>query len=178
MSFLNSFLGSLKKLAIFVLIAAIAIPLRYGSVNPQYLSLRFLHSVLTLKNSLLSDTARPTLSAGYRAFENILRMKPIVEQDPLVDPIIMIKKLRANSVMGIIIPKPSQCQVNKEIFQHDGHSLDTYWVNYHTRKFQRKSDKILLYFHGGGYIASDVHSELFGIFKPIISFFFHMLQWI
>jgi hypothetical protein len=79
MSFLNSLFEILKKLAIFVLIVAIAIPLRYGSTNRQYLSFRLLYSMLSVKHSLLPDRARPTLSADYRAFENILQMKPIVE---------------------------------------------------------------------------------------------------
>jgi acetyl esterase/lipase len=165
MSFLSNFCGLLKKLAIFVLIVAIAIPLRYGSIDGQYLSIRLLHSMLSVKHFLLPDSARPTLSADYRAFENILRIKPMVEQDPLADSMTIVKNLRSSFTMANVIPKPSRCQVNKEIFQHDGHSVDTYWIDYPTRKFQPKFDRLILYFHGGGYMLGDIHSELFSIFR-------------
>jgi acetyl esterase/lipase len=151
--------GLLKKLALFIIIVAIAIPLRYGSTNRQYLQLRLLHSILSLKYSLVPDPARPTLSADYRAFENILRMKPIAEQDPLEDPTIIVQKIRSTFNMGTIIPKPSQCQIHKEVFEHDGHLVDTYWVDYPTRKFQPKFDKLLIYLHGGAYMLGDIHSE-------------------
>lgn len=161
MSLFNTFLGLLKKFLLFVLILAIAIPLRYGSTDRQYLTFRLLHSVLSIKNGFLPDSARPTLSADYRAFEDMLRMKPIAEQDPLADPIIFVKNIRSSFTMGSIFPKPSQCQINNEIFEYDGHSVQTYWVDNPTRKFQGKSDKLLLYFHGGGYILGDIHSKLF-----------------
>jgi len=89
MPFLNAFFGFLKKLILFVLIMAIAIPLRYGSTNHQYLQVRLLHSILSLKHSFVRDEARPTLSADYRAFENILRMRPMVKIDPTADPSIL-----------------------------------------------------------------------------------------
>jgi acetyl esterase/lipase len=81
----------------------------------------------------------------------------------------MIKNLRSSFIFGTIIPKPSQCQINKEIFQHGGHSIDTYWIDYPTRKFLKHSDKLILYLHGGGYMFGDIHSELFDIFRKKIS---------
>jgi acetyl esterase/lipase len=92
-------------------------------------------------------------------------MKPISKLDQLTDPVILVKNLRSKFVMNTIIPKPSQCQINKEIFEYDGHSVDTYWIDYPTRKFQTKSDKLLLYFHGGAYLVGDIHSKLFGILR-------------
>jgi hypothetical protein len=71
-SFLRAFFGILKRLPIFALILAIAISIRYGSTNREYLGVRLLHSILSFKHCLLSDRARPTLSADYRAFESIL----------------------------------------------------------------------------------------------------------
>ncbi|CAF4488691.1 unnamed protein product [Rotaria sp. Silwood2] len=159
MAFFNAFVSFLKKLVLFILIVAVVIPLLYGSTNPRYLTLRLLHSVLTLKHSLLSDQARPTLSAEYRAFENVLRMKPLIKHDALADPIIRVKDLRSTFSTNSIIPKPSQCQINKEVFVHDGHSVDTYWINYPPRKLQKDSDKLLLYFHGGGYVSGDIQSH-------------------
>jgi hypothetical protein len=41
-----TFFGFLKKLALFVVIVAIAIPVRYGSTNPIYILLHVLHSGL------------------------------------------------------------------------------------------------------------------------------------
>jgi hypothetical protein len=40
MLFLNTFFGFLKKSVLFILIVAIAIPLRYGSTDPKYLCVR------------------------------------------------------------------------------------------------------------------------------------------
>jgi acetyl esterase/lipase len=152
-----SLVGFFKKLFFFVLFVAIAIPLRYGSTNPTYLLIRFLHSTLSLKHSLIADPARPTLSADYRAFENIFRLRPVPKPDPLADPLPIVKKIRPKFLIGAMIPKPSQCEVNKEIFEHDGHKVDAYWVDLRRQNVQKDSDKILLYFHGGGYILGDIN---------------------
>jgi acetyl esterase/lipase len=163
MSLINTSVASFKKLLLFILIVAVAIPLWYGSTNRQYLQLRLFHSALSLKHSLLSDAARPTLSADYRAFEEILRMKPIAERDPTADILTIIKEFRKNFAMGTLIPKPSQCQISKEVFKHEGHSVDTYWIDYSPRKFNKNSDKLIIYLHGGGYMMGDIDGELFDV---------------
>ncbi|CAF1552849.1 unnamed protein product, partial [Adineta steineri] len=38
----------------------------------------------------MSDTTRPTLSAEYRAFENLIRIRPIPQYDPLADAITLL----------------------------------------------------------------------------------------
>jgi acetyl esterase/lipase len=162
---LYGFFGFLKKLAAIVLILAIAIPLRYGSTNRHYLSLRLLHSALSLKHFIISDSVRPTLSADYRAFEDILRMKPLVKRNPSEDPLTLVKRIRSFSKMSNLIPKPSHCQITKEVFEHDSHTVDTYWIDNHQRKFQRHADHIILYFHGGGYLLGDIDGKLFNIIK-------------
>lgn len=138
---------------------AIVIPLRYGSINRRYLQLHLLHSILSLKHSLVSDVDRPTLSVDYRAFENLVRMRPREERDPLDDPISIAKDCRSGFTMGTIIPKPSECQINKEVFEHDGHTVDAYWVHYSKTKLEKNSDILLLYLHGGGYIIGDIYGE-------------------
>ena len=175
-----TFLAFLKKLVGFVLIVAIAIPLRYGSINPQYLIFRILHSGFSLKHSIIPDSARPTLSADYRAFEDILRMKPIAKQDLSVDPMTVVKQIRSSFSMDTLVPKPPLCQVKKEIFEYDGHSVHTSWVDYPTRQFRAESDKLLLYFHGGGFIMGDIQGRLFDIFRLRINYAypFNRLQWI
>jgi hypothetical protein len=159
MSFLNSLFGFFKRLAIIVLIVAIGIAFHYGSTDYKYLRIRLLHSLLSLKHSFILDEARPTLTAHYRAFESLMKMTPPVQYDPLADPLIVVEKMRSNFNMDDYIPKPSQCQINKEVFEHNGHSVDAYWVDNHQKKFQRNSDKILLYFHGGGYFLGDIHGK-------------------
>jgi len=160
MASLNRLFGPLKKLATLFLILAIAIPIRYGSTNPQYLVLRVLHSILSLKHGLLSDPARPTLSAEYRAFEDLLRIRPEAKRDPSIDLAIAVQNLRSNFGLDSVVPKPSQCQINKEVFEHDGHTVDTYWVENHQKQFQRHADHIILYFHGGGYMLGNIDSKL------------------
>lgn len=154
------FYGVVKKLFLLILIIAIAVPIRYGSTNYQYLSLRLLHSTLSIKYSLITDPVRPNLSAEYRAFEDLLRLRPLDNHDPLSDPLVIVKKIRLASSMSIVIPKPSHCQVVKEIFDHDGHTVDTYWVDHYMKKFEKHSEKLLLFLHGGGYVLGDVYSKL------------------
>jgi acetyl esterase/lipase len=159
MSFLNGLFELLKKLILFVLIVAIVVPLRYGSTDYRHLRIRLLHSLLSLKYSIVSDQARPTLTADYRAFESLLRMRPLLNIDPSEDALALIKKLRLSFSSSNLIPKPSQCQIKKEVFEHDGHSVDGYWIDNHQNQFQKNSDKILLYFHGGGYLFGDIHGK-------------------
>jgi acetyl esterase/lipase len=160
MSVLNYFFGSFKKVTIFIVIVAIAIPLRYGSTNHQYLRLRLLHSMLSLKYIITSDQGRPNISAEYRAFEDIIRMKPVIKFDPTADIPTAIKEFRSNFAISAFIPKPSRCKVSRERFQHDGHSVDSYWIDYHGHTFEKTSDAILLYLHGGGYMLGDLNSKL------------------
>jgi acetyl esterase/lipase len=169
---LYGFLRLLKNLVIIVLILAIAIPLRYGSTNPRYLSVRLFHLALSLKHSIISDSARPTLSADYRAFEDLLRMKPLSKRDPTEDSLTIVKRLRSLTVISNLVPKPSQCQITKEVFEHDDHTVDTYWIDNHQREFQRHADHIIVYFHGGGYMLGDINSKLFNIIMLVIICFF------
>ncbi|UJR20367.1 hypothetical protein I4U23_023499 [Adineta vaga] len=144
------------KFFVFILFISIAIPFHYGSTNPNYLIIRLLHSIFFLKHSFIPDVARPKLSADYRAFESLMRMKPLAQFDPSEDPFMVVKNIRTSFDMNSIIPKPSQCQINKETVQYNEHSVDTYWVNNHQNKFERNSDRIILYFHGGGYLLGDI----------------------
>ncbi len=114
---------------------AIAIPLRYGSTNNQYLRFRLLHSFLSFKHSLMPDRTRPTLSVDYRAFEDIVRMKPLLETNRFEDPLIVIKRIRAGTSVRTIVPKPSRCQINKEVFEFDGHTVDTYNTDIRSKLF-------------------------------------------
>ena len=159
MSLLNSLLGILKKLVLFILIVAIAIPFRYGSTDTTYLIFRLLHSALSVKHSVFSDPARPTLSAEYRAFENILRLNPLPELDPSADPLTVIKELRLKFKNSGINPKPSECKITKEVFEYDGHVAEGFWVDNQPISLSLNSNKILLYIHGGGLISGDVHSR-------------------
>ena len=115
---------------------------------------------LSLKHSIVSDHSRPTLSAEYRAFEEVIINAPIAELDSTADIRTIIKYMRSSFTMGTMVPKPFQCQIYKEVFQHDGHSVDAYWINYHQNNFRKSSDKTLLYFHGGGYMLGDIQSKL------------------
>ena len=77
MSLFSRLFGLVKDLGILILFVSIIVPIRYGSINPQYISVRSLHSMLSFKHMLIGDKSRPTLSADYLAFESILRVKPV-----------------------------------------------------------------------------------------------------
>ncbi|UJR07351.1 hypothetical protein I4U23_011637 [Adineta vaga] len=96
--------------------------------------------------------------AEYRAFENLIRIRPIPEYDPLADAITLLKDMRSKSVMSDMIPKSSQCRIIKDTFEYDRHTVDTYWIDYPVRSFQKNSDKLFIYLHGGGYLIGDIHS--------------------
>ena len=157
----NRYFSLTKKLALLVLVLAIAIPLRYGSTNPKYLRLRVLHSVFSIKHSLVPDPDRPMLSADYRAFESLLRLKPIVPVDRTLDPLEMVKEARASFPFDVIVPRPLQCEVHKQVFEYDGHAVDTHWIKNHRGKEDIGADRIVLYFHGGGYMVGDIQGKLF-----------------
>ena len=159
MSFLTSSFGFLKNSAIFILITAISIPLLYRSTDPKYIMFRLMLSIFTLKHSLIPDRARPTLSPQFRAFENILKLVPFAKFDASADPLTIVKQMRSSFDMNSITPKPSGCQINKEVFEYDGHTVDAYWVTYPARKIQKHSDRILIYTHGGGYFLGDINGE-------------------
>jgi hypothetical protein len=71
-------------------------------------------------------------------------MKPIAKCDPLADPLTTFKELRASFTLDSIVAKPSQCQINKEVFEHDGDIVDAYWIDYPAKKFNRDSDNLLI----------------------------------
>jgi hypothetical protein len=163
--FLNRFFSFVKKLILLVLILAIAIPLRYGSTNPKYLRIRLFHSLLSIKHSLVPDRARPTLSADYRAFESLLRLKPSLKIDQQADPLEVAKKLRSAFALGTIVPRPSLCQVNKQVYQYKGHTTDAYWINHHAGKAHINTDQSIIYLHGGAYLRGDIESKSDGLFQ-------------
>ena len=161
----NRFFSLVKKLALLVLAVAIAIPLRYGSTNPKYLCLRIVHACFSIKHSLILDRVRPTLSAEYRAFESLLRMRPSLTIDLMIDPLEMAKKLRLSFPLGTIVPRSSQCQINKQVYEYEGHTVDAYWINQHGGKEQINTNEIVIYLHGGAYLRGDVQGKLSQILR-------------
>ena len=176
---LRGLFGVLKKLVVLVLILAIAIPLWYGSTNRKYLALRLIHSALSLKHSIISDPNRPTLSADYRAFEELLRKRPIFDFNSPDDLWTKIKRLRSGSSMKNSVVLPSLCNISKEVFEHDGHTVDAYWIDNHQKKTQRHADHIMIYFHGGGYLFGDIDSKSLhsNNRRQILFSTFSRLQW-
>lgn len=150
---------SSKKFFLLFLIIALTISIQYQSINHQYLALCSTHSVLSSIYSIVPDANRPTLSADYRAFETIVLMNPLGD-DPTLEAAIIVKNLRLNQAISTIVPKPAQCQITHELFEHDGHKVNTYWIDHRSHQFQKHIDPIIVYFHGGGYILGDIHSKL------------------
>lgn len=152
-----SLLGMVKYLTFLIFIVAIAIPIRYGSTNSKYLFIRCLHSILSIKHSLISDPNRLELSADYRAFENLLKFNSKLEFDPLADPFVTVKNIRSSFSFADLIPKSKDCRIEKETFEYDEQKVDTFWVDHRQRKDSSK--KILVYFHGGGYVLGDIDGK-------------------
>ena len=147
-----------KVLCFVILFVGILIPIRYESINVRYISFRLIHSILTLKHSFEQDENRPMLSAEYRAFESLLRVKS--ESDLIGDPLTVVAKMRSSFGMSHLLPRPSGCYVRKQIFTDDDnnnkHSVDTYWINMN----EKQSDMLLIYYHGGGYMVGNIDSHL------------------
>ena len=173
---LSRLFSLIKKLALFVLVVAIAIPFRYGSTNPKYLCLRIVHVLFSIKHSLILDRVRPTLSADYRAFESLLRMRPSLTVDIMVDPLEMAKKLRLSFPLGTIVPRSTNCQINQQVYEYEGHTVDAYWINQHGGKEQRNTDEIVIYLHGGAYLRGDVQSKLVYILRSGLVWEFFKLK--
>ena len=149
----------IKKVTLFILALGITIPIYYDATDPQYLIIRTLHSLFSLKHSLTSDSTHPALSADYRAFETLLRLQPVVKADLRADPAMTVKQFRSSFSFGTMIPRPSSCQVTKQIYTYNEHTVDAFWVNHHHGKELTNTDRIVLYLHGGGYFVGDIHSK-------------------
>lgn len=151
-----------KKLIFLLLIISVVIPLLYDSTNSLHLCIRCTHSLLSLTYTFLPDPVRSTLSSDYRTVEFVLRFNPLPilqSFEALVAPVTIIKIIRSLFRLEFFIPKSSLCQVNKQVYNHDGHSVDAYWINDHQINDQFNTKNILLYFHGGGYMVGDIHGK-------------------
>lgn len=149
-----SLIQVVKYFTLAVFIIALAIPIRYESTNSKYLFVRCLHSLFSLKYSVISDPIRPELSADYRAFEHLLKLNSKFQLDPLKDPLVIVKDIRSSVSFADLIPKSKDCRIEKEILEYNGQKVDSFWVDH--RRNDDKSNKILVYFHGGGYILGDI----------------------
>ncbi|CAF3228073.1 unnamed protein product [Rotaria socialis] len=158
MAFFNSLFSIIKKLTILAVLVAIVIPIYYNSTNPKYLGLRFLHSLISIKNTFVSDTDRPMLSPEYRAFESMLRRRPLFQIDPNLDPLELAKNIRASFPLDTIVPRSSSCHVDKHVYENEGHTVDAHWIHHERAKPKLNADRIIIYLHGGGYIVGDVQA--------------------
>lgn len=107
------------------------------------------------------------------------RMSPVKYRDPLLDIPTLVKNMRASFAIGTLVPKPSKCHISNETLEHEGHLVHAYWINHSTRKFQGKSDKLVLYFHDGGYFLGGINSKLLHVLRQreMRFFRFDRLQW-
>jgi acetyl esterase/lipase len=78
----------------------------------------------------------------------------------MVDTMEMVKKLRLSFPLGTIVPRSPQCQINKQVYEYEGHTVDAYWINHHGGKEPINTNEIVIYFHGGAYLRGDVQSKL------------------
>lgn len=149
----------MKKMIWFILALGITIPIYYDATDPQYLIIRTLHSLLSLKHSVISNSTHSTLSADCRAFESLLRLQPVVNSDLKADPATTVKQFRSSFSFGTMIPRPSRCRVTKQIYTYNDHTVNAFWVNHHHGKELTNTDRIVLYLHGGGYFVGDISSK-------------------
>ena len=156
-----------KKFGVILLLYTIVIPFYYGSTDWKHLRYRLLHSFLSLKHQFRPDVDRPTLSADYRAFEEIMLMKPLGNLDDPLDPHDLIKSLRAAFALSTLVPPSSTCQIRSDVFEHDGHRVQTYWIDDHRRAIHPFEDRFIIYLHGGGYMVGDIHSPF--VRQPVSS---------
>jgi len=115
-----SLLRTVKCLSLLILIGAIAVSIRYESTNSKYLFVRCLHSLFSIKYSVISDPIRPELSADYRAFEHLLKFNSKFQLDPLKDPLVIVKDIRSSISFADLIPKSKDCRIEKEILEYNG----------------------------------------------------------
>ncbi|CAF1213258.1 unnamed protein product [Rotaria sordida] len=87
----------------------------------------------------------------------MLSFKSLLEPDLLVDPLEMARKLRLSFLLGTMVPRPYHCQVNKQVYEYEGHKAEAYWINHHAGKEQRNTDQIVIYLHGGAYVRGDIN---------------------
>jgi hypothetical protein len=90
----------------------------------------FSYSLLSLTYKFIIDEDRPNLSYwDHRASETLFHLKPLKELNPLTDPIAVIKEILSLFNLGITVSKPLLCEINKYIYNDEGHTVDAYWIN-------------------------------------------------
>lgn len=143
-----------------LLICSLLIPFYYESIDLEHLRFRLIHSFLSLKYRMKSDVDRPMLSSDYRAFEQIILMKPLGNLAEPIDPEDFIGSLRLGfNRMSSLVPKSSTCQIRHGSFEYDQHQVETYSIDDHQKPIDQFKDPLIIYLHGGGYIVGDIHSH-------------------
>ncbi|CAF3231250.1 unnamed protein product [Rotaria sp. Silwood2] len=95
------------------------------------------------------------VSAECGSFESMLRSSPQVNYDLKVDPLKIAKEMRASFSIDKVVPRPAGCQFKKQMYEYDRQTAEAYWIDYRTGTKNWDADRIILYFHGGGYIVGD-----------------------
>lgn len=159
MSLLSGFYSLLKLFAILTTLLAVAIPFYYESTDLGCLRVRVLHSIISSKYSMHPDASRPNLSPDYVAFETLLKNRPIVKFDSTHNIHDVVQEMRSSFPFGKILPRSSQCKSKELSVTINDHSLRYYQVHYAAVHETLETDRVLIYFHGGGYMVGDFQSN-------------------
>ena len=147
-----------NQLTSSILLLALAFLFGFPSVDFRHVQFRFFHHLLTIKHTLVFDHQQRNLSAAFRAAENVLPNRSMDTIDLIVDVATFVKERRKSFRVEIVIPYPRGCQSKRQVFQSEGHSVETYWLDYRQNGDNWNSDHVLVYLHGGGYILGDFQS--------------------
>lgn len=66
-------------------------------------------------------------------------MKPTIKHYISADLLTVVKGMCSSFKLATMIPKPSQRPINKEVFEHDGHIIDIYWIDYRQKSLSKKN---------------------------------------
>lgn len=150
-----------NKLTLLMLLLAVMFLIDFESSDCRHILFRLFHNLLILKHTFLFDYQRPNLSIAYRAAENLIPNRSMHTVDITADVQTIVKQKRDGFRVEIVIPYPRGCQSKRHVLEYEGQTVETYWLDYRQKK-QNTSDsnRILLYFHGGGYVLGDFQGVL------------------
>jgi len=152
------FVKVIMYLTVSCFLMSVSISLYYQSMNIKYLGLCLIHQLFIFEHQLFCFNDVRNISNEYKAFDSIFKRKPIQAWNES-DLLINVQTYRKSFPLGYVIPKPSKCRVTKKEYSSNNHVVDGYWVNWEGREEETiRSEIIILYFHGGGYIAGDIHT--------------------
>ncbi|CAF1065343.1 unnamed protein product [Didymodactylos carnosus] len=141
-----------------IIVVSILISIYYQSTNFNHIRFRLTHTLLTYKYRLWSrsNDNNDQTSFEYKAFKTLMERLEIFSLNLTADPLDVAKEFRKKYQFSDILPRSMRCHIKKKQYTFDNRLVNGYWIDDSDEERQTPTANIILYFHGGAYIAGDM----------------------